>query len=281
MNMLKTSDSTNVGTERIARAEALVRSVRTGEISAARHLGSLLADDVVLDSTRGPAKGREEVLRRLSGQWALTPTLARAVWTRPVDDGTAVVVSATFPGLGAAPRRLEISISFDHAGAVSRVGETWQFDPAPQPVHVLPDHVTSAIDRALAANTPIMLCYVDEHGAPRPSLRGSVQVSGPLELSIWVRKATGGLVHAIESNDRVALLYRDSATRTTFTIAGRARLSTDEAIRDAVFARSPEVEQQHDPQRRGAAVLVDIDEVQGTSPFGAVLVARPETEAAR
>jgi hypothetical protein len=276
--------NTNAGADdrvgRIARAEALVRSVRTGEISAARRLGSLLSDDVILDSTMGPAKGRDEVLGRLSGQWALTPVLARAVWTRPADDGTMVVVSASFPGLGAAPRHLEISIGFDDAGAICRVAETWEFDRAPQPVEVLPDHVASAVDRALASNTPMTLCYV-KNGVPRPSLRGSVQVSGPLQLSIWVRKPTGGLVDAIESNSRVALLYRDSATRTTFTIAGRARLSTDSAIRDAVFARSPEVEQQHDPQRKGAAVLVDIDEVQGTSPSGAVLVVRPETEAAR
>lgn len=266
--------------EKLGRADAVVRSVRTGEMTAARHLGSLLADDVRLDSTMGPAMGRDDVLRRLSGQWALTPTLARAVWTQPLDNGGAVVVSATFPGLGAAPRRLEISVTFDEAGAICHVGETWEFDPGPEPVHTLPDHVASAINRALAADTPIMLCYVDQHGVPRPSLRGSVQVSGPLELSIWVRKAKGGLIDALASNDRVALLYRDSSTRTTLTIAGRARVSTDEGVREAVFRRSPEVEQLHDPRRKGAALLVDIDQVQGTSPFGPVLVARPETEAA-
>ncbi|MEN3272633.1 MAG: hypothetical protein V7636_1394 [Actinomycetota bacterium] len=260
---------------RITAAEALVRSVRTAEMTAAHRLASMLTDDVVLESTMGPAQGRDEVLRRLSGQWALTPTLARAVWSRPVDDGAAVVASATFPGLGAAPRRLEISIGFDDAGAISRVCERWEFDGRPETVHALPDHVASAIDRALAANTPIMLTYVDASGTPHASLRGSVQVSAPLELSIWVRKATGGLVDAVAQNDRVALLYRDSATRTTFTIAGRARVSTDAAVRDAVFTRSPEIEQLHDPQRNGAAVLVDIDDLQGTSPLGAVRVTRP------
>jgi hypothetical protein len=52
-------------------------------------------------------------------------------------------------------------------------------------------------------------------------------------------------------------------------------VSSDASVRDAVFTRSPEVEQLHDPQRNGAAVLVDIDDLQGTSPLGAVRVTRP------
>jgi hypothetical protein len=91
-----------------------------------------------------------------------------------------------------------------------------------------------------------------------------------------VRKATGGLIDALASNDRVALQYRDNSTRTTLTIAGRAQVSIDEGVREAVLRRSSEVEQLHDPQRRGAAALIDIDRVQGTSPFGSVLVEQPQ-----
>jgi len=67
---------------KLSAAEALVKAIRTGEHSAAVALGGLLAEDVVLD-TNGPMpgapteaiRGRADVLRRLSGNWAVTMAL--------------------------------------------------------------------------------------------------------------------------------------------------------------------------------------------------------------
>jgi hypothetical protein len=48
----------------------------------------------------------------------------------------------------------------------------------------------------------------------------------------------------------------------------RVRAETDRAARDRVFERSPQVEQLHGTERRGAVVLVDVAAPQGTTPRG-------------
>jgi hypothetical protein len=96
------------------------------------------------------------------------------------------------------------------------------------------------------------------------------------ELALWVRHRDGGLAEAITSNPAVALLYRDSGSRTTYVFRGRASISEDPAVRDTVFAAIPQVERDHDPERHGVAVVVDVHEVTGGTVGGAqVRMARP------
>jgi hypothetical protein len=45
-------------------------------------------------------------------------------------------------------------------------------------------------------------------------------------------------------------------------------------VRERVYTRSPEVEQNHDPDRRGLALIIDIERVQGASPRGSVRMER-------
>jgi hypothetical protein len=104
-------------------------------------------------------------------------------------------------------------------------------------------------------------------------LRGSTQVFSDTQLCIWVRNAEGGIVRTMARNDRVSLLYRDSKTRTTLIVQGRGHVETSPAIRERVFQLAPEVEQNHDPARKGAALIIDITTLQGTSVRGMVKVA--------
>jgi hypothetical protein len=99
-------------------------------------------------------------------------------------------------------------------------------------------------------------------------------VYGDTQLSLWVRNADGGLIRSLRANPVVALLYRDSRTRTTLIFRGHGHVETDEAVRERVFTLSPEVEQNHDPERNGAALLVDVSGLQGTSPRGPVRMER-------
>jgi hypothetical protein len=55
---------------------------------------------------------------------------------------------------------------------------------------------------------------------------------------------------------------------------GRGHIETDQAVRDRVYDLSPEVEQTHDPARRGQALIIDIERLQGSSPRGAVRMER-------
>ena len=92
---------------RISAAQALIKSLRTGEYTASVALGMHLAQDVVLEAN-GPmpgmpsstTRGHADVLRRLSGNWAVTMALRHARWSSPVAEGDTVKVSVTFEHLG-------------------------------------------------------------------------------------------------------------------------------------------------------------------------------------
>lgn len=253
-------------------AEAFARALRTGELSAARTAAAGLADDATFDANGVVVSGRDAIHERLRGQWPLTPALARGVWSPPAACEGGAKIAADFSSLGAAPRDYTLTFAFSPDGAVSRVEERYTFPSKADPVALIPPHVRSAINRALANGTPIVVSYVGDDGYPALSLRGSVQVSGDLELCAWLRSATGGLVRAVEAGRPLSLLYRDSATRTTLIIRGRGHIARDAARRDRVYALAPEVEQTHDPARAGAALLIAVERIAGTSPAGPVLV---------
>jgi hypothetical protein len=119
------------------------------------------------------------------------------------------------------------------------------------------------------------VAYTDESGQPVLSLRGSTQAYSDTKLCIWVRNAEGGLVKSLSKNPKMALLYRDSKSRTTLIFQGRGHVETDEAVRERVYRLAPEVEQNHDPGRRGAALLIDVTQLQGTTVRGLIKLARP------
>jgi len=69
-------------------------------------------------------------------------------------------------------------------------------------------------------------------------------------------------------------MYRDPPARTNLTFEGRAHFETGEDVRNRVFELAPEVEQKHDPGRIGAALIIDIDRLGGTTPRGGVRMVR-------
>ncbi|MBV8593913.1 MAG: hypothetical protein JOZ27_06405 [Caulobacteraceae bacterium] len=262
-------------TRRLEAAEAFARALRTGEGSAVRAASFWLATDAIFDANGTAIRGLAAIIDRLGAKWPLSPALARGIWSRPREVGEAVEVTADFAALGAAPRDYRLTFSFTAEDRIDRIEERYAFPSAADPLPAIPPHVASALDRALANGTPVALSYVDDEGYPTMSLRGSVQVYGDRELCAWLRNADGGLARAMRSGGPLGLLYRDSPTRTTLVIRGRGRIAEDEAARGRVFALAPEVEQTHDPARRGAALIVDVERIVGTSPQGPVLVQPP------
>jgi hypothetical protein len=254
-------------------AEAYVRALKTGAPSAAARAGRCLAPSVRL--TVGPLvfEGHEAVLRRITGQWPPTSTYVHASWSEPRADGDRLTVHADFPPMGAAPATVDLTFTFDAEDRIVAVEQT-STAQAPVVSDTIPDFVRGIVDGALANGTPIVLSYVDEDGAPSLSLRGSVLVYGDTQLALWVRNASGGLIRALGTNPAVSLLYRDSKTRTTLIFRGRGHVETDQAIRDRVFESTPEVEQHHDTERKGAALLIDVLSLQGTSTRGPIRMER-------
>ncbi|MBO0689341.1 MAG: nuclear transport factor 2 family protein [Candidatus Dormibacteraeota bacterium] len=261
-----------IASVRVRAAQAYVRALRTGEPSATERAAAHLAEEVALVIGDNRVEGAPAVRERITGQWPLTPVFVQGAWSDPVEDGDTVKVGGTFPGLGAAPAGLTLTFSFDAADRIREIRQETKAAAPPETQTAIPDHVRGIVNNALGAGFPIVVAYVDESGQPVQAPRGSTQVYSPTQLSVWVRNAGGGLASAVARNPRLSLLYRDSRTRTTLIFQGRGRIVDDEAVRARVFELSPEVEQNHDPQRKGAALLIDVDRLQGTTPAGAVRV---------
>lgn len=261
--------------DRLDGVDAYLKAVRTAERSATEWLSAHVADDVSLSSGSAEVLGKAAVLARLGSIYPFTPTLAALGVATPVvaDDGT-ISVSGVMPPLGAAPSALELTFNFNDDDLITRVEETVQVGSGPsEPARELPLFARGAINGALANGTPMTFAYVDGDSIPHLSLRGSIQVFGGTQLSIWLRP-TDHSATSIAENPVVALLYRDSKSRTTLTIKGTAAVDDRAEVRARVYNLIPEVEQTHDPDRQGKALIIDVEELRGTSPIGALHMRR-------
>jgi hypothetical protein len=123
-----------------------------------------------------------------------------------------------------------------------------------------------AIGTAFESRNVVTVAYNGDDGWPHVSRRGSTQVFGPQQLAIWVRKRDDGLAKAVETRPQVTLFYLDLVERgVVYTFYGRGWVSTDPAVNDQVWAATPEREQAQDPERKGVALVVDLDRIVAQS----------------
>lgn len=126
----------------------------------------------------------------------------------------------------------------------------------------LTDEMKDALAGALVNRTPVIFCYVDAEGQPQISFRGTAQVYSGDQLAVWARNPDGGLPRAATDGElKVALLYRNPETRVGWQFQGRATITDDEAARTAIFDASPEFERNQDADRKGRALIIDVDRV--------------------
>lgn len=261
-------------------AEAYVRSMRTGEFPAAEEASKVLAPDVKLNGApvfgKGPTtvEGHDNVLHRISGEWPNTPVYKKGFWSEPKQEGDKVKVSATFPAMGAAPAAVNLTFSFNGQDQISQVDQEIVPQPRPEPTDTIPDSARGLINGALHNNTPITVAYVDDNGMPHMSLRGSTHVHSPTELAIWARSKDSGLATAIEKNPNIGMLYRDSNTRSTLVVQGRARKARDAEESEQVWNAIQDVEQKHETYESGCAVIIEVLSMGGGTPKGGVRVQR-------
>jgi len=131
----------------------------------------------------------------------------------------------------------------------------------------LTEEIRALVTGALDSGNVMLLAAVDETGKPLLSFRGSTVPFSDTQLSFWARNPQGGTIDAIRKNPRVAMMYRSQAVP-MLQFAGRARIADDAAERERAFALSHEKERERDPERKGVAVIVDLDEVKGVLGFG-------------
>jgi uncharacterized protein GlcG (DUF336 family) len=129
----------------------------------------------------------------------------------------------------------------------------------------LTKEMQAAVNTAFAMRRPMVISYVDENGSPQLSYRGSTQAFSQTQLAIWVRNPEGRILDSIANNPSVALLfgYFEPDDRGFMIFHGRARIDDSDAVRDKVYGNAHEFERNQDPDRKGLAMLIDLDSVDG------------------
>ena len=226
-------------------AEAYVKALRTGEASATETAARHLAPDVVLDTVGAHmwGNGHEEFngydddRQMITGIGVMTGVYRTAPWSNPTPDGDTVKVTADMGGGLLAS--VSLTFTFNDHDQITRI-EQVNKGGSPRPAtDRIPEFVKGMVNAALANNTPLIVAYTDEKGAPNLSLRGSTQVvqRHPIEHLGAARQRRHG--QRAKKNPQMALMYRDPPARANLTFEGRAHFETDEEVRDRVFELCP------------------------------------------
>jgi hypothetical protein len=137
-----------------------------------------------------------------------------------------------------------------------------------QPIQL--DHeIASAINGAALRGHALAVAYVDGDGKPSVSFRGSAQVLSGDQLAIWARKPDDGLAGALGQRPDLSLVYfggHDGPGPIYLSIRGRGRV--DASMNDTVYNAMIPGERDQDPDRRGVAVVIDVDSVSGVGAAG-------------
>ncbi len=259
--------------ERTAAIEAYLAALGSADESVARALGPALADDILVQTNFARAHGREAAIAQLSEPRTAGLVAAGVRWSPPRTDADRIVVTGTLPD-NAPFGGLELAFEFTGDTIIRVEQQTLRPPPLqPQPLRLTPQ-IKAAVDGALDNQTPMMIAYLDGAEQIHLSFRGTVQAYSDDQLALWARDPEGGLPTNIADRPKVTLFYHDAARRTTYTFYGRARIAADPESRAVIFENSHPREQQADFRRRGFAIVVDLDRVEGRDPGGRMLLQR-------
>lgn len=116
---------------------------------------------------------------------------------------------------------------------------------------------------ALENKTPVIAASIEPDGYPKVSFYGSVHVHSKDQLALWHRSPDSGLIARLDDNPRIAFLYRHPTDRVSWQFFGRARIVEDPQLRDQIYDAIPELEKVFDQERKGKAMIIDLDRVVG------------------
>jgi len=148
---------------------------------------------------------------------------------------------------------------------------------APAPAELqLSAQIKEIVNGALMRGRPMSFAYVDDKGEPNLSFRGAILALSDTQLAVWVRNPEGGLLKAIDKHPAVVALYGDlnPDAKAFLTFRGRGRVDITESVRQSVYDNSPEGERNLDKERKGAALIIDLDIVHGMVPGARVAMKR-------
>ncbi len=119
----------------------------------------------------------------------------------------------------------------------------------------------AAVNDNLADKAPCLIATASAEGKPSIGYRGSMLAYTASSLAYWERTQRRGMEN-VESNPHVVVLYRNPETRQAWKFFGQAAIYRDGETRDAVMARVVQPELDRDPDRKGCAVVIELDRVE-------------------
>ncbi|MDF2114490.1 pyridoxamine 5'-phosphate oxidase family protein [Roseiarcaceae bacterium H3SJ34-1] len=135
----------------------------------------------------------------------------------------------------------------------------------------LDDLISRLLRDAVADGVPCLVGTASAAGEPQISPKGSVAVFGPQSLSYWERSHRSSQQH-IRENPRVVVYYRNPARAAempyrggALRFHGRAKIVESGPDRDRAWDLTIPLEQEKDPDRKGVAILIEVDRVEELS----------------
>lgn len=120
------------------------------------------------------------------------------------------------------------------------------------------DEMRDLVDKALDYGAPCMLGTVDPDGGPHIGFRGSMMVFDDEHLAYWERTLRGEASY-VANNPKVVVMQRNREKKLGWKFYGTATIIRDGPVRLQVMERTPKVELERDPERKGSAVLIKVD----------------------
>ena len=133
------------------------------------------------------------------------------------------------------------------------------------------DQMKELVNNALANGSPCILATVSGSGEPDIGYKGSMMVFDDQSLAYWERTRRQHLQN-VKENPKVIVLFRVTKTRAAWRFHGTATVHEDGPVREQVMARTVKEELEKDPERKGAAVVIQLNKI--TNMGGQVLQSR-------
>tara|TARA_B100001750_G_scaffold214532_1_gene197736 strand:- start:218 stop:637 length:420 start_codon:yes stop_codon:yes gene_type:complete len=130
------------------------------------------------------------------------------------------------------------------------------------------DEMVDHIDNNQVNRKPCILATAGKDGWPSMGFRASMMVFDKDHLAFWERSNKDGLSH-MQENPQVLVMYRDPEARVAFKFYGHVTIHESGEMRENVWDRTVQPEKDADPEKKGCAVVIDIDKI--TAYGGAVL----------